>query len=45
MRQVAGWDLCGLVDDALHLAAVDVEFTGYGTLALTRVVPFTYRLL
>jgi hypothetical protein len=34
----------GVVDDALDFAAVDVEFAGYGPLAVTRVVPGLYRL-
>lgn len=35
---------CGLVDDALHLAAVEVEFTCDGTLAVTGAVPSPYSL-
>jgi hypothetical protein len=37
--------LRSLVDDALDLAAVDVEFAGYGALAVPGVVPGPYRLL
>ena len=37
--------LCGLVEDALDLAAVDVEFSGYGTLTLARLVPRADGLL
>src|SRR5260370_17412054 len=36
---------CRLVEDALDLAAVDVEFAGYGALAVTGVVPGAYRPL
>jgi hypothetical protein len=32
---------CGLVDDALDFAAVEVEFAGYGTLAVASLVPGT----
>ena len=35
----------GLLDDLLDLAAVDVEFSGYGSLAAARVVPCPYCLL
>jgi hypothetical protein len=43
-RRVPVWTgrsdgLCGLIDDALDLAAVDVEFAGYSALAVTGVVP------
>ena len=34
-----------MVYDAPHLAAVEVEFTGDDTLAVTGVVPGPYRLL
>ena len=34
-----------LVEDALDLAAVDVEFSGYGALALARLVPRADGLL
>lgn len=33
-----------MVDNALDLAAVEVEFAGYGALAMTSVVPGQYRL-
>ena len=33
-----------MVDDALDLAAVDVEFAGDGALAVTGLLPGTYRL-
>jgi hypothetical protein len=33
------------VEDALDLAAVDVEFSGYGSLAAARFVPHAYGLL
>ena len=36
---------CGLVDDALHLAAVEVEFASDGALAVTGAVPGQYSLL
>ena len=34
-----------LVDDALDLAAVNVEFAGYGSLAAASAVPRSHRLL
>jgi hypothetical protein len=34
-----------VVDDVFDLATVEVEFAGYGALALTSVVPGPYRLL
>ncbi len=34
-----------MVDDALDSAAVDVEFAGYGALAVTGVMPGPYRVL
>jgi hypothetical protein len=37
--------LGGVVDDALDLAAVKVEFAGYGALAVTSLVPGSDRLL
>jgi hypothetical protein len=37
--------LRGLVDDALYLAAVDVELAGDGALAVAGGVPGPYRLL
>jgi hypothetical protein len=37
--------LLGLVDDALDLSAVNIEFAGYRALAVTRFVPGAYRLL
>jgi len=39
------WTLGGLIDDALDLAAVDVEFAGDGSLAVAGVVPGPYALL
>jgi hypothetical protein len=32
-------ELCGLVEDAFDLAAVDVEFAGDGALAMARLLP------
>lgn len=36
--------LCSAFDDLLHFAAVDVEFTGYRSLAVTSAVPRPYGL-
>jgi hypothetical protein len=44
-RRSLGVRLCGLVNDAFDLAAVEVEVPGYGALAVAGVVPGPYRLL
>jgi hypothetical protein len=46
--ELARWQglfLCGVFDDLFHLAAVDAEFSGYGSLAGARIVPSPDRIL
>jgi len=44
-RRCFGMRLRSLIDHALDLAAVDVQLSGYGPLAVTGGVPGPYRLL